>query len=592
MPSAFARSAALFGVLSVLPITVAAGQAVDAELEQVLGGKAIAGPVAAAPYFGDRIALGVLPSMIAVHTEAGQDVGAALGAVGLGAARVQPSGVPGWQYVMMPEGQATLGAAELAVDRLAERVGMASLVYLGDGGLPVIPTRDLLVRFRDGTPERVQAGVLAAHGAVIVERDTAGTAGLVRARTGARTGTEMLETALSVNEHKAVQWAQSDRIFWVRRYGTPPNDPLFAQQWALEQASDEDMDALAAWDITIGDESVRVVVLDSGTQQNHPDISQVAGRTFTGSGSGGNPANDCDNHGTAVAGCISATMNNAVGVVGIAPGTRVQAAKIFNEIEFLFFCLPFLESQDSWTVAGINWAASSGARVTNSSWGGGAASAAITSAFNSTRDQGVLHIAAAGNDGSSTIGFPANLGSVNAVAALAPSGNLASFSTYGSGLFISAPGAGILTTDRTGGDGYSGADTTTIDGTSFASPYTAGVAALVLSVNPALAPSEVEDILAQTAADKGAPGYDTTFGWGFVNAGAAVVAAGGGGDCPTDWDGNGVVNAVDVGAFLSDYFLDLLNGSLVTDFDGNGVVNAADVGSFLSEYFSSIGDCS
>ena len=90
-------------------------------------------------------------------------------------------------------------------------------------------------------------------------------------------------------------------------------------------------------------------------------------------------------------------------------------------------------------MAGINWAASSGARVTNSSWGGGAASAAITSAFNSTRDQGVLHIAAAGNDGSSTIGFPANLGSVNAVAALAPSGNLASFSTYGSGLFISAP---------------------------------------------------------------------------------------------------------------------------------------------------------
>ena len=76
-----------------------------------------------------------------------------------------------------------------------------------------------------------------------------------------------------------------------------------------------------------------------------------------------------------------------------------------------------------------------------------------------------------------------------------------------------------------------------------------------------------------------------------IRGGFWTAPAAGGDDCPADWDGNGVVNAADVGAFLSAYFLDLQNGTFVADFDGNGVVNAADVGAFLSEYFLSIGPC-
>lgn len=543
-------------------------------------------PVDSLAYFDRQIELRAWPALIAVFNDPATrnqvDVQHAIEAAGIVGAELQPSTVPGWTYVKLP-GAPTLAAAEQAVWRLADHgsVDMASLVYIGEGGLPVVPTHDLLVTFAAHTSLADQNRLLAEQGAELIERDVAGLADMIRARLNVRSGDEVLAIARTINDLPGVEWAQPDRIYWANRFdATPPNDPLFAQQWALEQSNDEDMDALQAWGITIGDPSVRVVVLDTGTQQDHPDIHQVTGQSFTGTGVNGGPGNDCDNHGTCVAGCIAATINNNFGVVGIAPGTRVQAAKIFNEIDFLgLFCLPFLESQDSWTVAGITWASTSGARVTNSSWGGGSASPAITTAFDTTAAAGVLHIAAAGNDGTATLNYPSSLASVNAVAALASDGSRASFSTYGPGLFISAPGAAVLTTDRTGSDGYGGDAWTTIDGTSFASPYTAGVAALVISANPALTPDEVKSILAQTAVDKGTPGYDTDFGWGFVNAGAAVAAAAGN-VCPPDLTGDGVLDFFDVTEFLSAFSAHDPSADLTND----GVFDFFDVSEYLAAF--------
>lgn len=535
-----------------------------------------------APYFNERIDLGIDPTMIAVFIDpdaADQvDVEAALDAAGLQDAQVQPSTVPGWHYVMLPGEFAGVHEAERAVHLLADlgQVDMASLVYLGETGLPEIHTRDLLVSFAPGLAAEVQAEVLGAHHATIVDEDVAGSEGLTRARTDVRTGSEMLELAVAINDHPAVEWAHADRIFWAERFGFP-NDPLFDQQWALDQPNGEHMDALKAWTVTTGEPSIRVVILDSGIQQNHPDIHQVQGQGFTGSGSNGGPGAACDNHGTAVAGCVSAIVNNGIGIAGIAPDVRSQSAKIFNEISFFGLCLGLLEAQDSWTVAGINWAADSGAQVTNSSWGGGG-SAAITSAFNNTAAQGVIHFAATGNGGTSSISYPSSLSSVHAVGALNSSGNLASFSQFGTGIFITAPGAAILTTDRTGSDGYSSGDFTTIDGTSFASPYAAGVAALILSVDPSLTSSEVADIMAETAMDKGAPGYNTTYGWGAVNAGNAVQAV----DVdtcelPADLDCNGVVDAEDLFILLGSWGDCSDPNDCPADLDGNGTVDAEDL---------------
>ena len=193
------------------------------------------------------------------------------------------------------------------------------------------------------------------------------------------------------------------------------------------------------------DSGRRVVLgIDDGAQQGHPDLHQLPGSTFTGSSSGGEHSTGCDGHGTMVSSCISSTINNSLDLVGVAPGCYTRGGKIFNAIEIFGFCFGFLESQDSWIVGGIEWSVDIGARITNSSWGGGGASSVVVDAFESARDQGVIHFAAAGNDGSSSIGFPANLPTVNAVSAIASNGSLASFSTSGAGTFVSAPGASVL----------------------------------------------------------------------------------------------------------------------------------------------------
>ena len=215
-------------------------------------------------------------------------------------------------------------------------------------------------------------------------------------------------------------------------------------------------------------------------------------------------------------------INNSLGTVGIAPGCRSASARTFISS---LACDGSWSSSSSWTVNSLAWAQSIGARVSNNSNIYGFQSSAIAQKYASTRAAGIVHFACAGNSSSSTIAYPASLPDVNAVAALDRNGNLASFSNFGTGLDFSAPGAAIYTTDRTGSAGWVSDDYVTADGTSFASPYAAGVAALILSVNPSLNATNVEQIMQQSSVDRGAAGYDTTYGWGFVNAYNAVLAA-------------------------------------------------------------------
>ncbi len=456
------------------------------------------------------------------------------------------SGVFGWAYVKTPHSLRTISAIENVVDKLSfeQSHDFVSPVFLGSTGLPYIPTAELFIKRTAEADERQVHSLLQSHGEILSSQ-YAGMERVYLLRTDLTDGRAVLALANQLASMDLFEFAESNAITWVKPFHIP-NDTEFNQQWGLHQASDDDMDLPEAWDISMGSEDVVVVVLDSGIDQNHPDLHQLTGETFTGSSSNGNPSNSCDNHGTAVAGCIAATIDNNLGVAGVAPHCWVRAGKIFNEMDIFGFCLGFLEFQESWAVDGIMWAADSGARVTNSSWGGGSPLSAISNAFNTTRDGGVFHVAAAGNDGTSTIGWPANLSSLISVSALSDNGTLASFSTFGSGLFISAPGQGIRTTDRSGSDGYGSGNTTTIDGTSFASPYTAAVAALVLSVDPSLSPDEVQDVLASTAVDYGSTGYDTTFGHGFVNAKNALDALDTGDACPADVDNDSFVGVSDL----------------------------------------------
>jgi subtilisin family serine protease len=182
--------------------------------------------------------------------------------------------------------------------------------------------------------------------------------------------------------------------------------------------------------------------------------------------------------------------------------------------------------QSSWVVSGLNFSLILGARVTCSSFSLGFDSA-IADAYSDTKVLGkILHFGSSGNSAPSSIGFPASDDDVVAVGNIQPDGTIRPSSQTGTVLDLVAPGTNVITTDLTGAAGYfNGSDYAMVNGTSFAAPYAAGVAALVLSENPGLTPNEVTLILKQSAVDLGAPCEDPIFGAGLVNAHRALLLA-------------------------------------------------------------------
>ena len=544
----------------------------------------------AAPFFAERLPLGIDGEKLGVFID-GLDAPAAAAILvddlGVEETDIQPSTVPGWFYIDVSSSAFFVDRPLLdCLDDLLrlDRFDMVSPVYLaGDMGLPWMPTRDVIIAL-DPDLDRADASRLADAlvPGTIIDVEPGGLPNTYIIQTPYSSAIDVIDLVNRLSGIGPVVYAQPDAIT-IHRHFLIPNDPLFPQQWALNQSNNVDMNGPEAWDVTIGSEDVAVVILDDGAQQNHPDLHQLPGSTFTGSSSAGEHSTPCDGHGTAVSSCVSSTINNNTDLVGIAPGCHTRAGKIFNAIDFFGFCLGFLEFQDSWGVNGISWSASVGARVTNSSWGGGSPSAAIESAYQSTYNQGVMHFGAAGNDGSSNISWPASSQWVHAISAMASNGSLASFSTYGSGLFASAPGASILTADRTGGDGFGSGDTVTIDGTSFASPYAAGVAALVFSRNNTLSPADVKTILEQNSTDYGSSGYDTLYGWGMVNAEDAVLAVDVEPDCPGDIDGSGNVGVDDLLLVINQWGS---CSSCIADINGDGQVGVDDLLFIISDWGS------
>ncbi|MCG3125512.1 MAG: hypothetical protein CHACPFDD_00335 [Phycisphaerae bacterium] len=438
----------------------------------------------------------------------------------------------GWTTVTLaapPADGAALGAL------LKDLVGsggaeFASPVLTGPGGNDVIVTRDILVRFEPGVPSDHIDRLLRelAPGAVL-ERAWGGMSNALRVRSARRNGIDVLRDANALAVRPEVRFAEPNMIF-TGRACLMPNDPGFqdGSLWGLHNTGqdggtpDIDVDAPEAWDISVGDSDVIVAVLDVGVQQDHPDLNLGPGADFTSEGPGdGGPVNSCDNHGTVVAGCISAVIDNALGTVGVAPGCRVASARVFISQPA---CNGSWITDTSATVLALDWAVSIGARVTNNSNSYGFSSSAIDDKYAELHALGVVHFAASGNDGSSTISYPASVATVNAVGAVNRSGARPAFSNYGTGLAFAAPGVDIYTTDRTGSDGYAAGDYTSQSGTSLSCPYAAGVAALLISTQACLEATDAERRLQLTSADLGSAGYDTTFGWGLPSAYDAIRA--------------------------------------------------------------------
>jgi thermitase len=284
-----------------------------------------------------------------------------------------------------------------------------------------------------------------------------------------------------------------------------PNDPYFGSEWHLATVG-----APTAWDSTVG-AGITIAILDSGVDGAHPDLvpNLVPGYNFVDSNT--NTADVCG-HGTAVAGTAAASINNGAGVAGVAGAAKIMPVRIAFKDATSGSCYAYFSTISS----GITYAADHGARIANVSYGGVTGSASVQSAGNYLKGKGGLLFVSAGNTGASDATAPST--AMITVSATTSSDTMASWSTYGSFVALSAPGDNIWTTSQ--GGTYQG-----WSGTSFSSPLAAGVGALVMAANPALDSATVENILYSTAVDLGTAGRDIYYGYGRVNAAAGVQAA-------------------------------------------------------------------
>jgi serine protease len=278
-------------------------------------------------------------------------------------------------------------------------------------------------------------------------------------------------------------------------------------QWFLYQIS-----ALTAWDIAVGSSSIKVAIVDDAVKINHPDLAPVIwtnpgevpndgidndGNGYIDDVNGFDVADNDNNplpptssfsHGTHVAGCAGAATNNGVGVASIGFGVRLIPVKSTNQAQYV---------TDGYS--GVIYAADAGADVINMSWGGSGGGQTGQNIIDYARNKGCVPVAAAGNNNSTSIFYPAGYTGVITVAATTTGDARASFSNYGSWIKISAPGTNIRAT-YIGSSGSTITDTYgSLQGTSMASPIVAGLCGLMLSLNPNLTQQQIENCLYSTA---------------------------------------------------------------------------------------------
>jgi thermitase len=312
-----------------------------------------------------------------------------------------------------------------------------------------------------------------------------------------------LETVAALGQNPNVLYAEPNYIAYA--VDTIPDDTLFDKQWGLNK-----IEAPAAWDITTGSSDIVIAVVDTGIDLDHPDLSCPGKLTLGWDFVNGDPIPDDDHqtngfaHGTHVAGIAAACTNNGTGVAGVAWRARLMPVKS-------------LDDRGSGTyedvAKGITFAVDQGADIVNLSLGGPNHSETLADAVQYADNHGRLVIAATGNT-SGPVLYPAAYPEAIAVAATNSSDQRAGFSNHGPQTDIAAPGVGIYST-VINNYGYK-------DGTSMATPFVAGLAAVIWSASPNLTHDQVRGVIQSTADDLGALGWDPYFGHGRINAWRAL----------------------------------------------------------------------
>ncbi len=445
---------------------------------------------------------------------------------------------------------------------------------------------EILVRFRSETPGATQSA-----------RAVASRFGLVAKRSLPR-GAEMLSVSLPVRSSRAS--SESRKVFarrsaedelkaltldrirrlradpdveyaepnFIRKPSLSPDDPGFDLQWHYTL-----INLPEAWDISTGSEEITVAVLDSGVLSNHPDlrdrltdgydfVSQIDnandgdGRDPDPEDPGDDPEGESSSfHGTHVAGTVGAATNNGDGVAGVTWSGRIMPLRVLGVqggadvdiAQAIRYAVGLSNSTGTVPARPAN--------ILNMSFGGPGFSQTVQEAIQDARAEGAILVAAAGNESTRRASYPASFDGVISVSAVDLNLQLATYSNFGSGIDVAAPG-GDTGVDLNGDSFGDGVLSTMGDdqgdffyrffqGTSMATPHAAGVFALMLAINPNLTPADIDQLLAGThpdttvriTQDLGQTGRDELYGHGLIDAAKAVVAAqsipGGGGTPPS-----------------------------------------------------------
>ncbi|HEY9841260.1 MAG TPA: S8 family peptidase [Candidatus Obscuribacterales bacterium] len=293
---------------------------------------------------------------------------------------------------------------------------------------------------------------------------------------------------------------------------TYPNDSMFAKQYSHRVTNSQ-----AGWELTKGSPRVLIGVVDSGVDVTHPDLRAKIVDTFN-SADNNKDVKDFVGHGTHVAGIASAMTNNGMGVAGVAPECGILAVKVASGDSGY----PSTEG----IANGVMWAADHGAQVINLSLGSRQESKAITDAVKYALSKNVTVVAATGNDGGRVMSYPAAVPGVVAVGATDSKDARARYSNYGPWVSVTAPGSDILSTFPLNTNLIGQTEYGQISGTSMATPFVTGLAALIRSKYPTMPQVMVKQVLESSTDDKGKPGFDEEYGHGRVNVAKALTRAG------------------------------------------------------------------
>ena len=256
------------------------------------------------------------------------------------------------------------------------------------------------------------------------------------------------------NKLEEVEYAEPNHT--LKAFYTP-NDPFFAYQYGPQKVQAPD-----AWDVTTSNGNIKIAIIDTGVQLNHPELAIKLWPGYNFVEGNLNP-NDGNGHGTHVAGIAGALTENSLGIAGIAPSASIIPVRA-------------LDNSGNGTLSNIanaiTYSTNAGAKVINLSLGSSQGSITLENAINYAWNQGVVIVAAAGNEASNTLTYPAAYQNVIAVASTDINDQKSDFSNYGTWVEVSAPGSTILST-------YTGSYYAYLSGTSMACPHVAGLAALL-----------------------------------------------------------------------------------------------------------------